>query len=87
MDIKIKNKKETDEGWEFNVEFDGSEFKVEVEEAYWKSLTDGEIDPEELVEKSFNFLIDREPKSAIMREFNLKVINNYFPDYEDEIIN
>jgi len=41
--------------------------------------------PEELVERSFRFLLDREPKESILREFKLSVISRYFPDYERAI--
>jgi hypothetical protein len=41
---------------------------------------------EELVRDSFRFLLDREPKESILREFKLSVITRYFPDYERAII-
>jgi hypothetical protein len=37
--------------------------------------------PEELIEASFRFLLEREPKEAILRKFELPVIERYFPDY------
>jgi hypothetical protein len=40
---------------------------------------------EELVADSFRFLLDREPKESILREFKLSVITRYFPDYESAI--
>ena len=40
---------------------------------------------ERLVEASFRFLLDREPKEAILRSFELKVIGRYFPEYEATI--
>jgi hypothetical protein len=36
---------------------------------------------EELVRDSFAFLLQREPKESILREFDLAVIQRYFPDY------
>jgi hypothetical protein len=41
--------------------------------------------PEELIEASFAFLLEREPKEAILRRFELPVIESYFPDYIDRI--
>jgi hypothetical protein len=41
---------------------------------------------EDLVRESFRFLLDREPKESILREFKLSVISRYFPDYERVII-
>ena len=37
--------------------------------------------PEDLLEASFRFLLEREPKEAILRHFELPVIERYFPDY------
>ena len=37
---------------------------------------------EELVADSFGFLLGREPKESILREFDLSVIQRYFPDYD-----
>jgi hypothetical protein len=41
--------------------------------------------PEELLEASFVFLLEREPKESILRKFELPVIERYFPDYPDRI--
>lgn len=38
--------------------------------------------PRHVVEASFRFLLDREPKESILRSFDLPVIARYFPDYE-----
>jgi hypothetical protein len=37
--------------------------------------------PEELLEASFRFLLEREPKEAILARFELTVIERYFPEY------
>jgi hypothetical protein len=37
---------------------------------------------EELVRDSFAFLLEREPKESILKEFDLSVIQRYFPDYD-----
>ena len=41
--------------------------------------------PEELVRASFEFLLEREPREAIMRSFELPIIGRFFGDYRDEI--
>ena len=38
--------------------------------------------PEELVRRSFEFLLERESKESILREFDLSVIQRYFPEYD-----
>jgi hypothetical protein len=47
----------------------------------------GDASPEELVEQSIEFLLEREPKESILQAFDLSVIERYFPDYGDEIQN
>ncbi len=42
-------------------------------------------DGAELVRASFEFLLEREPKEAIMSRFDLTVISRYFPEYEGQI--
>lgn len=37
---------------------------------------------EQLVADSFAFLLEREPKESILREFDLSVIERYFSDYD-----
>jgi len=46
----------------------------------------GGATPEALIEASFRFLLDREPKESIMREFDLTVISTFFPEYPSQII-
>ena len=41
--------------------------------------------PNSLVEESFAFLLEHEPREAILREFEIPVIGRYFPEYELEI--
>jgi hypothetical protein len=38
-----------------------------------------------LVEAAFAFLLDREPKEAILARFDLSVIARYFPEFEREL--
>jgi hypothetical protein len=40
---------------------------------------------EDLIEASFRFLLDQEPKESIMGRFDLSIISRYFPDYESRI--
>jgi hypothetical protein len=42
-------------------------------------------DAERLVRASFEFLLEREPPSAILAEFELGDIAGYFPEYWDEL--
>jgi hypothetical protein len=42
--------------------------------------------PEELVRVSFEFLLEREQREAIMRQFELPIIGRFFGDYRDEML-
>ena len=44
-------------------------------------------DVEDLVRRSFDFLLEREPPSSILRTFDLSVIERYFPEYDRVIRN
>lgn len=58
-----------------------TEHRVGVPAASLATLAPGARDPEELVRASFGFLLDREPRSSILSQFELPVIARYFPDY------
>jgi hypothetical protein len=59
--------------------------RVTVDSAYHEKLTDGHISTEKLIEKSFEFLLQRENNTSILRTFELPVIGRYFPEYETTI--
>ena len=42
-------------------------------------------DAERLVHATFDFLLERESKTSILRTFDLDVVPRYFPEYEREI--
>jgi hypothetical protein len=58
---------------------------VTVAPKYLQKLTEGKISAEKLVEKSFQFLLEREPNTSILRAFDLPTIQSYFPEYEKAI--
>jgi hypothetical protein len=58
---------------------------VTVSPEYQNKLTGGSASAEKLVEKSFEFLLEREPNTSILRTFDLPLIQHYFPEYEKTI--
>jgi hypothetical protein len=62
-----------------------SQHTVTLKEGYYRKLTGGKITPEELIRKSFDFLLERESKESILSSFELPVIQRYFPEYERTI--
>ncbi len=74
---------------EVNVEHAGQRTRhsVTVKRADLQRWGDGieREDVEGLVARSFDFLLEHEPPSAILASFDLSVIQSYFPDYESAI--
>ncbi len=58
---------------------------VTVSRDYWMRLTKGRVPVETLVEKSFEFLLEREHNTSILRTFDLPAIQRYFSEYEETI--
>ena len=50
-------------------------------------MTEGIKSKEELILFSFKFLLERENNTSILSNFNLEIIQNYFPEYKNEIQN
>src|SRR5438874_13213311 len=78
--------------WSYQVEVTESDrsgsqtrHKVSMDKEYYEKISTGIIGPEDFVKKSFEFLLKREDKDSILKEFNIKLIREYFPEYETEI--
>ena len=77
---------------------DGETFEVTVRDStttthmvtltndYCQKLTHGKVPPEKLIEKSFEFLLERESNTMILTSFDLPIIGDYFPEYERTIV-
>jgi len=62
-----------------------SAHRVTLKPEDYARLTSGKMEPAELVRRSFEFLLEREPKESILRQFDLAVIARYFPEFDREI--
>ncbi len=58
---------------------------VTVTDQSLTDLTDDNATKTELLEFSFNFLLDREPSTSILSSFDISVISKYFSDYREEV--
>ena len=58
---------------------------VTLKPADCQRISGGRAEPDELIRRSFEFLLQREPKESILARFDLTVISRYFPSYEREI--
>ena len=49
------------------------------------NLTKNRVSKEDLLNFSFNFLLDRESNTSILSSFDLTVISKYFPEYTKKV--
>jgi hypothetical protein len=85
--IKV-SKSEIETGWIFEVKVsngNSTTHRVNLTREYYEHLQLSDTTPTKLVEGSFRFLLEREPKEMILRTFDLKIISHYFPEYERRI--
>jgi hypothetical protein len=85
--IEVKRTCDSDP-FEFDVtvrDADGaSRHQVTMPREIWERLSGGHT-PERVLEASFRFLLDREPKESILARFDVSVIGRYFPEFEREL--
>lgn len=79
-----------EDGWTCHVTIDveggpRTEHRVRVAAADLERLDPGAHEPHLLVNRSFRFLLAREPATSILGSFELTEIGRYFPEYESEI--
>jgi hypothetical protein len=57
---------------------------VTLSRAYLARVAPG-ASAEQAIEAAFRFLLDREPKEAILARFDVSVISRYFPQFETRL--
>lgn len=62
-----------------------SSHRVTLQSGDYDRLAKAAVEPAELVRRSFEFLLEREPKESILAQFDLTEIGRYFPGFEREI--
>ncbi len=62
-----------------------SSHRVTLKPEYLNRIAAGKLEPQELIQRAFEFLLEREPKESILSRFDLQDIQRYFPDFEREI--
>jgi len=60
--------------------------EVTVTDQSLSDLTDNKVTKEQLLEFSFNFLLDREPNTSILSSFDINIIEKYFSDYRIKVV-
>ena len=64
---------------------DASQHEVDVTRAELELLAPGATDATRLVEASFRYLLEHEPRESILPHFSIRTIASYFPSYPEEI--
>ena len=59
--------------------------KIMISDEIRQNLTGGLVSKTHLLEKSFEFLFEREPNTSILTNFGIQLISNYFSEYENFI--
>ena len=55
-------------------------YLVTLSDEVYINLTNNKVTKEKLLDFSFKFLLDREPKTSILSSFELMVISRYFSE-------
>lgn len=61
------------------------DFIVTVSEDYWSELTGEKMTTNDLMLRSMEFLLKKESKVEILKEFDLNILKTHFPDFEESI--
>ena len=84
--MSVSIKKRTDDVFQVTVaDSMTTTHEVTVTDQSLSDLTNNKVTKEQLLEFSFNFLLDREPNTSILSKFDINVISKYFSDYRDEV--
>ena len=84
--MRVSIKKRTDDVFQVTVaDSITTTHEVTVTDQSLTDLTDDNTTKTQLLEFSFNFLLDREPNTSILSSFDINVISKYFSDYKDEV--
>jgi hypothetical protein len=62
-----------------------SSHRVTLKQTDYQRLTAGKVGQRDLIARSFEFLLEHEPKESILTEFDLLEISRYFPSFEREL--
>lgn len=88
MDIEVKQLAE--DPWEFDVRLlEGDtqlgDYRVMMSMEEYERYSDN-VEPHELVEGTFRFLLDHEQPDMILEHFRLRDVEKYYPEYPDEVV-
>ena len=84
--MSVSIKKQSDDVFEVTVaDTSTTNHRVTVNDQSLTDPTHNKVTTTQLLEFSFNFLLDREPNTSILSSFDINVISKYFFDYRVEV--
>lgn len=87
--IDIQSEHAGDSGWSYRVNLNenGSQrnYSVTLSHSDYEQWSNGKVPPWRVVEAAFEFLLEREPASSIMSQFDCAVMRRYFPEVDCEL--
>ena len=85
--INVDMAVEDRDGWVFTVELNdpdsSTRHSVYLSRETFENLRRCDETSTEFIKRSFEFLLKREPKNAILGSFDILDINRYFPEFEE----
>ena len=58
---------------------------VTITDQILAELTNNNVTKTQLLQFSFDFLLQREPNTSILTSFDINIISKYFSDYKDQV--
>ena len=87
--IEIQSTKEENNGWSYQVKLNQGgksyQYNVTLSRSDYEKWSNSQVQPEQIIQAAFDFLLDREPPSAILSQFDCSVIRRYFPEVDKEL--
>jgi hypothetical protein len=91
--IVLDYEEELDDGWLFmfavskkdEAKNESDRFTIELSFAYWKKVTEEEVEPVEMARFALQFLLDREPYTTIDRHVITSHIKRTYSEFEVEL--
>ena len=59
--------------------------RVHMSQEYYRSLCGATVTHEFVLVTAFNVLLEREPNTSILKEFDIEDINRYFPEFFEDV--
>jgi hypothetical protein len=84
--LDVRPPRQKDDGWLVEVRVtdgDHTTHQVHVSRAAHERYGGGDV--ADLVRRTFEFLLAREPNTSILREFSLATVEGYFPEFRAAI--